>query len=170
MQVFVQDTSRSTTIPIAIPATSSVAQLKALVHSAKRNIHPEHQRLSFGNRVLDDERCLSDYNISNESTILLRYGPKFPFTWRAPPESLAQDFELPSHSSKGYANVCTILGGSRTKNAKPFSPIRSYVPNVQVPAFPAAVYCVTFLPHNNSAVDVLDGQQSSRLPGTSQWF
>jgi hypothetical protein len=148
MQIFVQDTSNFTNIPIAIPATATVAQLKALVYSAKRNIHPvlpEHQRLSFGNRVLEDERSLSDYNISHESTVVLRYGPKFPFAWRAPPESSAQDFELPTDASKGHANVCTVLGGSKNVNVKPFSPLRSYVPNVQVPSLPAAAYCDSYL-------------------------
>ena len=145
MQIFVQDTSNSTNIPIAIPATATVAQLKALVYSAKRNIHPEHQRLSFGNRVLDDERSLSDYNISHESTVVLRYGPKFPFAWRPPPESSAQDFELPTDASKGHAHVSTVLGGSKNVNAQPFSPLRSYVPNVQVPALPAAAYCGSYL-------------------------
>jgi hypothetical protein len=150
MQIFVKDTTNSTTIPVAIPATSSVARLKALIHSAQRSIHPEHQRLSFGNLVLEDERSLSDYSISHESTVLLQYGPKFPFAWRAPPESSARDFELPAHSSQGQSDVRTVLGGSTNVNEKPFSPLRSYVPIVQGPPPPPpplellrTVYAVT---------------------------
>jgi hypothetical protein len=153
MQIFVKDTTNSTTIPVAIPATSSVAQLKALIHSAQRSIHPEHQRLSFGNLVLEDERSLSDYSISHESTVLLQYGPKFPFAWRAPPESSARDFELPAHSSQGQSDVRTVLGDSRNVNEKPFSPLRSYVPNSQVPRPPqncCVLYMIPTVRHHNS--------------------
>ena len=132
MKVFVRDVASFTDMTITVSITASVAQLKALVYSEKRNIRPEHQRLSFGNRVLEDGRSLSDYNISDESTILLQYGPKFPFTWRAPPESLVEDFELPGVSSGCHANVSTILGGRQSVNDNPFSPIRAYVPNCQV--------------------------------------
>ena len=134
MQIFVQDTSSSTVFPFALPATSTVAQLKALIYLTKRNIHPENQRLIFGNTILEDGRSLSDYNISHESTVMLRYGLKFPFAWRAPPESSADDFELPAEPFEGQANVSTILGGSTSVNEKPFSPMRSFVPNVQVRA------------------------------------
>lgn len=132
MRIFVKDTLSSAVFPFALPATSTVAQLKALVYSTKRNIHPDNQRLSFGNSVLEDGRSLSDYNISHESTVMLRYGLKFPFAWRAPPELSPEDFELPAEPSEGHANVSTILGGSTSVNEKPFSPMRSFVPNVQV--------------------------------------
>lgn len=105
MQIFVQDTMSSTVFPFALPATSTVAQLKALIYLTKRNIHPENQRLIFGNTILEDGRSLSDYNISHESTVMLRYGLKFPFAWRAPPESSADDFELPAEPFEGQANM-----------------------------------------------------------------
>jgi len=132
MEVFVRDMGSSTILPIAVPATASVAQLKALIYASQRKIHVEHQRLSFGDCILEDGRSLSDYNISHESTVILRYGPKFPFTLRAPPISSADDFELPADNAECCASVSTALGGSQSINEKPFSPIRSYVPNAQV--------------------------------------
>ena len=122
MEVFVRDMGSSTILPIAVPATASVAQLKALIYASQRKIHVEHQRLSFGDCILEDGRSLSDYNISHESTVILRYGPKFPFTLRAPPISSADDFELPADNAECCASVSTALGGSQSINEKPFRP------------------------------------------------
>ena len=50
-------------------ATASVVQLKALVYATQPKIHVQHQRLSFGDRVLEDGRSLADYNISHDSDL-----------------------------------------------------------------------------------------------------
>ncbi len=64
-----RDLGSSTILPIAVPATASVVQLKALVYATQPKIHVQHQRLSFGDRVLEDGRSLADYNISHDSDL-----------------------------------------------------------------------------------------------------
>jgi large subunit ribosomal protein L40e len=132
MEIFVKDTSSSTTLTVNVPATANVAQLKAKI-AARRSIHVEHQRLIFGGRVLEDGRCLADYHMSQESTVVMQYGPKFPFSWKPPPMSSAEDFTQPADTAaQRRTSVSTVLRGSSNISGNPFLPIRLFVCNAQV--------------------------------------
>ena len=140
MEIFVNDGTSAPTLSVVVPATASVAQLKAKIFAARRNIHVEHQRLSFGDQVLEDGRCLVDYHISHESSVVLRCGPKFPFTWRPPFISPAEDLKQPADTSvQRGTSVSTVLGGSQTVNETPFAPIRLFVSNAQVSKSPVII-------------------------------
>ena len=133
MEIFVRDVTSSTTLSVNVPSTASVAQLKAKIFAARCGIHVEHQRLIFGHRVLEDVRCLADYQISHESTVVLQYGPKFPFSWKPPPISSAEDFTQPADAAaQRRASVSTVLRGSPNISGNPFAPIRLFVSNAQV--------------------------------------
>jgi hypothetical protein len=115
-----------------VPATASVVQLKALVYATQPKIHVQHQRLSFGDRVLEDGTSLTDYNMSHDSTVLLRYGPKFPFTLRALPIYHQQPILSCQMMKLNALAVSQQCLGEPKRNETPFSPVRSYVSNAQV--------------------------------------
>ena len=133
MEIFIQASTSYTNLSVSLHATCSVAALKEKIFATRRQIYVEHQRLSFGNCVLEDERSLADYNISEQSTVVLRYGPKFPFSFRPPSIPPAEDFNHPADvTTKHPAGVSTVLGGSQSVNENPFAPIRLFVSNAQV--------------------------------------
>ena len=69
MLIFVEmETGR--TILLEVETCCSIECVKAVIHSMK-GIPPDQQHLIFARRYLEDGHALSDYNIQNESTLLL---------------------------------------------------------------------------------------------------
>lgn len=69
MQIFVK-TLTGKTMTCEVKPTDSVAHLKQFI-SEREGIPADQQRLIFGGKQLEDERCLSDYNVQKESTVHL---------------------------------------------------------------------------------------------------
>jgi hypothetical protein len=62
------------TVPIDVEPSDSIENVKAIINE-KEGIPPSDQFLYFGNRLLEDGRTLSDYNITKEVTVFLRQDP-----------------------------------------------------------------------------------------------
>lgn len=67
MQLFVK-TVTGKSIPLGVEPSDSVESVKAQIQD-KENILVVQQRLIFGAKHLEDERTLSDYNITEEAII-----------------------------------------------------------------------------------------------------
>ena len=66
-QIFVK-TLTGTTKTITVNSSQTIEELKRIVANVTGNL-PDHQRLVFAGRQLEDDRTLMDYHIESESTI-----------------------------------------------------------------------------------------------------
>ena len=73
MQIFVK-TIENKTITLEVEPSDSIENVKAKIQD-KEGILPTEQFVYFANRLLEDGRTLSDYNITNAETVFLRQNP-----------------------------------------------------------------------------------------------
>ena len=96
-QIFVK-TLKNNTCSLYVTPADTIASLKGQLSPYMENAPPEEIRLIFTGQQLEDTRCLADYPIMKESTLMtvLRLRGGAPTPWSAKPKEQAntEDVEL----------------------------------------------------------------------------
>ena len=72
MQIFIKLNTNGRSLTIDTEPSDTIENIKAILQE-KEGFNPEFQKLTFGGRILDNEKILADYNIQKESTLYLSY-------------------------------------------------------------------------------------------------
>lgn len=134
MKIYVKTLSGQT-FPLAVEPNDSIKNVKVMLQEKKLGIPPHKQHLIFAARKLEDSRTLSDYNITNESTlhvipgllggvppyeILVKMGSGKTFTLEVIPDDRIKDVKLRIQSNEGILidQQCLIFGGRELEDSR----------------------------------------------------